>query len=307
MTARTLVLGEALIDIVRRHDGPSSEHVGGSPLNVALGLAALGESVDFATRYGADERGSRIAATIEQGGVHPLPGSDGAARTSTAAATLDAGGAATYAFDLVWDLPPTAVPDGTGHLHTGSIAAVLEPGGAQVVAALRRARERATVSYDPNVRPQIMTDLDAARVRIEEVIALSDVVKASDEDVASLYPGTAVEDVLRRWGAMGPALVVVTRGGDGVLVGVTRTGETTSAPTRATHVEDTVGAGDSFMAGLLSGLLEAGLLGGAEARERLGAADLAAVTPAIQRGLATSGLTVGKAGAHAPTRDEIGA
>lgn len=305
MTGRTLVLGEALIDIVRRHDGETTEHVGGSPLNVALGLAALGDDVDFATRFGDDPRGARIAETLSAGGVNLLPGSADAERTSTAAARLDEGGAATYVFDLVWDLPPVTVPAATGHLHTGSIAAVLEPGGSAVVAALEAARDRATISYDPNVRVHIMTDLDAARTRIEQVIALSDVVKASDEDLAELYPGQSVPEVLRAWGALGPALVLVTRGGDGVVIGVSATGEVTSEPTRATHVEDTVGAGDSFMAGLVSGLLELGLLGGPDARARLAAATLADVRPALDRGLATSGVTVGRAGAYAPTRAEI--
>ena len=305
MTDRTLVLGESLIDIVRRHDGDTSEHVGGSPLNVALGLAALGETVDFATRFGDDERGHRIAETLAAGGVHPLPGSDSADRTSTAAAQLDESGAATYVFDLVWDQPATPVSSDTTHLHTGSIAAVLEPGGSAVVDALRAARDRATVSYDPNVRVHIMTDLDAARTRIEEIIALSDVVKASDEDLAALYPGQTVPEVLRAWGALGPALVLVTRGGDGVVVSVTATGEVTSEPTRATSVVDTVGAGDSFMAGLVSGLLESGLLGGPDARARLAAATLADVRPALDRGLATSGITVGRAGAYAPGRDEL--
>ncbi|MEO3938184.1 PfkB family carbohydrate kinase [Dermatophilaceae bacterium Soc4.6] len=302
---RTLVLGEALIDIVRRHDGSSSEHVGGSPLNVALGLAALGEDVDFATRYGDDERGHRLAQTLAVGGVHPLEGSDGAARTSSAAAVLDETGAATYEFDLVWDLPATPVSEQTAHLHTGSIAAVLEPGGSEVVAALEAARARATISYDPNVRLQIMTDLDAARIRIEQIIALSDVVKASDEDVAALYPGRTVPDVLRVWGALGASLVIVTRGAAGVVASVTGTGEVASEPTRAAHVEDTVGAGDSFMAGLVSGLLEHGLLGGAEARARLATASLVDIRPALERGLSTSAVTVGRTGAYAPTRAEL--
>ncbi|MDQ2755826.1 MAG: PfkB family carbohydrate kinase [Actinomycetota bacterium] len=302
---RTLVLGEALIDIVRRNDGSSSEHVGGSPLNVALGLAALDETVDFATRYGDDERGHRIAQTLSEGGVHPLGGSAGADRTSTAVAVLDEHAGATYVFDLVWDLPPTPVSVQTAHLHTGSIAAVLEPGGSEVVAALEAAREWATISYDPNVRLHIMTDLDAARARIEQIIALSDVVKASEEDVAVLYPGHAVPDVLRAWGALGARLVVVTRGGDGVVASVTSTGEVASEPTRATHVEDTVGAGDSFMAGLISGLLEHGLLGGPEGRTRLATASLDDVRPALERGLATSGVTVGRAGAYAPSRPEL--
>jgi fructokinase len=300
-----LVIGEALVDIVRRPGEDPVEHVGGSPLNVALGLARLGERVDFVTRVGSDERGRRIADHLARGDVALTPGSTGAERTSTAQATLDGTGAATYVFDLGWDLPPVDVPAQTGHVHTGSIAAVLEPGGTEVVAALKAARSQATVSYDPNVRPDIMGDLDAARSRIEEVIALADVVKASDEDLETLYAGEAVPDVLRRWGRLGPALTVVTRGPEGVVFGLPATGEVASAPTFATSVVDTVGAGDSFMAGLLSGLLDAGLLGRGDARHRLSAARLTDVRPAIERGLACSAATVARAGAYAPGRGEL--
>ncbi|WP_411284666.1 carbohydrate kinase family protein [Lapillicoccus sp.] len=302
---RTLVIGEALVDIVRRPDGSTTEFVGGSPLNVALGLARLGQSVDFATRYGDDERGHRITAHLASGGVHVLAGSTTADHTSTALAELDPAGAAAYTFDLMWDLRRVPVPVGTGHVHTGSIAAVLEPGGTAVVETLTAARPGATVSYDPNVRTAIMGDLDLARVRIEEVIALCDVVKASDEDLEALYAGMPVHEVLRHWGRLGPALTVVTRGADGVVFRVEHAGEVASAPTVATSVVDTVGAGDSFMAGLVSGLLSDGLLGGPQARRRLREATLADVRSAIERGLACSGLTVGRAGAYAPSLAEL--
>jgi len=304
--SRTLVIGEALVDIVKRHDGSTSEHVGGSPLNVALGLARLGVEVDFATRYGDGERGHRIAAHLAAGGVHVLDGSSDAVHTSTALAELDVSGVAAYTFDLEWDLPLVPVDPDTVHVHTGSIAAVLEPGGASVVEALRRARPGATVSYDPNVRTDIMGDPDVARSRIEEVIGLCDVVKASDEDLGALYPGKSVPEVLRHWGQLGPSLAVITRGADGVVFSVPHTGEAASAPTVARTVVDTVGAGDSFMAGLVSGLLAGGLLGAPEARARLTGATLADVRPAVERGLACSGLTVGRAGAYAPGLDELG-
>ena len=303
---RTLVVGEALVDAVTTPGGDTDEHVGGSPANVAFGLAALDHPVDLATWIATDERGRRIEDVCRERGVALTAGSQGAPFTSVAHATLDASGAATYVFDLEWQV--AAVPGLTayGHVHTGSIAAVLEPGGGQVREILATARELgATVSYDPNARPSLMGRPEQARRTIESSIELSDVVKVSDEDIAWLCPGEPHESVLRAWGALGPAVVVMTRGGDGAVVYLTRTGEQQALPAPSVSVVDTVGAGDSFMAGLVSGLLDAGLLGGREARQRLHAAGLVDVVPAVERALATGALTVGRAGAHAPVRSDL--
>ena len=303
--SRVLVIGESLIDIVTDASGHTDEHVGGSPANVAMGIARLGHGVDFATCLGRDPRGERIAQRLADQGVELLDGSIGTDPTSTATATLDATGAAAYTFDLHWDLPPVAIPAETGHVHTGSIGTTEPPGGDRVIDALARARASATVSYDPNVRPAIMGSLDAVRERVERIVPLCDVVKASEDDLALLYAGQSASQVMARWGALGAALTVVTLGADGVAFRVTGTGEEGLAPTRATGVVDTVGAGDSFMAGLVSGLLSAGLLGDPGARARLKGATLEAVRPAIERGLASSGITVGRAGAYAPGLDEL--
>lgn len=305
---RVLVLGEALVDIVIDARGETREHVGGSPLNVALGLRRLGHDVDFATTLGPDARGERIRALLAEAGVR-LASSESpessAVPTSTALARLDGSGAATYEFDLHFDLPPTSPPPGTGHAHTGSIGALLAPGDASVRVALDAVRRSGTLSYDPNVRPSIMGPADVVRARVAELVARSDVVKASDDDLAFLYPDEGVVEVLERWCSFGPKLVVVTLGAAGV------TFRTRSSPTpetlasTAAHVVDTVGAGDSFMAGLLSGLLDLGLLGSTDAGARLGSAGTDDVRPAIERGLATSAVTVGRAGAYAPTREDL--
>jgi fructokinase len=302
-STRTLVVGEALVDAVTTPAGLTEEHVGGSPANVAFGLAALEHPVDLATWIATDERGLRIEEVCRERGVALTAGSQGAPFTSVAHATLDESGAASYVFDLEWQV--AAVPGLTayGHVHTGSIAAVLEPGGSQVRAILAAARELgATVSYDPNARPSLMGRPEQARETIESSIALADVVKLSDEDVEWLCPGESLDAVLRAWGELGPAVVVVTRGGEGAVVRITRTGERLALPAPRVEVVDTVGAGDSFMAGLVSGLLDAGLLGGPEARTRLRASTLDDVVPAVERALRAGALTVERAGAHAPTR-----
>ncbi|GAA4406892.1 carbohydrate kinase [Fodinibacter luteus] len=300
-----VVVGELLVDIVHTPDGQTAEHVGGSPANVALGLARLGHDTWFATLVGTDERGIRCREHVEDGGVRLLPGSTSPSHpTSTAAATIDANGAATYVFDLHWNLPRVQLPAGTTHLHVGSIGTTLRPGDAEVTDAVRRARAAGTVSYDPNMRPTIMGSPDAVRPRVEELVALSDVVKCSEDDIEWLYPGDDPSRVMARWAELGAALTVVTLGPRGV-VWRAGSGEEDSEPARDTAVVDTVGAGDSFMAGLVSGLLDEGLLGSTDARERLHSAGSADVRPAIDRALATSGVTVGRAGAYAPTREEI--
>jgi len=297
---RTLVIGESLIDIVHRPDGSTREHVGGSPANVAVGLARLGHEVTLATKIGDDERGTRIATRLDEEGVTLTEGSIGERPTSVATSTLDETGAAAYTFDLTWELSEDQPLEGLAHVHTGSIAATLEPGASVVLSTLQSARPSATISYDPNARPSLMGDPHGVRAKIEQLVGLSDVVKASDEDIAWLYDGAPLPDILRLWGLLGPALVVVTRAEKGAVIGLTITGELTSVDAPIVEVMDTVGAGDSFMAGLLSGLLEASLLGGIQARERLRSASLADVRPAVDRALACAAITVSRAGAAPP-------
>ena len=310
MAERTavLVVGEALIDAVVQGGEVTGEHVGGSPANVAFGVGALGHDVALATWIGPDDRGERILARCADAGVTVVPGSTGAERTSVAYASIDARGQATYRFDLTWDVPDLGDTSAIGHVHTGSIAATIEPGGSHVVEAIRQLRGQATVSYDPNMRPTLMGSPDEVRARVEDLISLSDVVKASDEDIQWLYPGAFLPDVLRLWGELGASVAVITRGGQGAVYAVrtASTAEVTTVPAKATTVIDTVGAGDSFMAGLVSGLLDAGYLGGPDARERLRAAGIDDLRPCVDRATATSGVTVGHAGAYAPTRAELG-
>jgi fructokinase len=304
MQSPVTVVGEALIDIVIPPSGPSMEHVGGSPANVAIGLARLGHPTSLATHIGTDPRGQRIADLMAAEHVTLTPGSTTATRTPTAAAHLDDAGVATYEFDLEWTLDPAMVvlPPG-GHLHTGSIAATLAPGGAAVLEIVRANREHATISYDPNARPTLMGSPEEARVVIERLIRLSDVVKASEEDVRWLYGTSPLTHVLAEWAAMGPSICAVTQGGSEVVVLAAGTIE--HFPTLPTTVVDTVGAGDSFMAGLISGLLDAGLLGDAAARERLRFAQWPAIRAAVDRALACAAVTVSRSGSNPPTRSDL--
>lgn len=302
-----LVVGEALVDVVERAADVGharEEHVGGSPTNVAMGLARLGHPTRLAACVGDDDRGRRVAEHLTSHGVELTDGSVRAGATSTAHAVIGEDGAASYAFDLTWE-PALAGLSGTtvGHVHTGSLATVLPPGADDVVALVEGLRSRASVSYDPNVRPAVV-DPAATLPGVERMVGLSDVVKASDEDAELLYPGDDLDDVVARWLGAGPGLVVVTQGAKGVTWACA-SGARGTAPTQAREVADTVGAGDSFMAGLLSALVDAGLLGGPDARERLRSADAEVLGRCVERGLATSAVTVGRVGAYAPTRADL--
>jgi fructokinase len=303
------VIGEGLVDVVQRSSGIEA-HVGGSPLNVAVGLARLGHPVQFIGRYGRDAYGDSVAAHLRASSVM-LPLAPDGLPTSVASALVDDDGAATYTFDLTWELPGLGerlpfMLQGSTLLHTGSIATMLAPGAAEVLAAVEHAHPASTISFDPNCRPSIITDADYARRQAEKFVTLSDIVKASDEDLAWLYPGVDPLESARRWltlgGAEGPALVVVTRGAAGPW-GITAAGEAEFAAPRV-EVADTVGAGDSFMAALLSAVVDRGL-DGAQNRADLRALPAEGLTALLAHASRAAAVTVSRAGANPPTRAEL--
>ncbi len=300
--AKVLVVGEALVDVVRR-DGEDIAHPGGSPLNVAVGLKRLGVPTTLHSAFGADPHGVEIARHLEDSDVSVTASTVSDRVTSIALATLDAGGAATYSFSIDWDPAEPDVADGEfDAVHTGSIGAALEPGATMVERLLARLRPTATISFDPNVRPQLMGSPDDARPRVERLVALADVVKASDEDIAWLYPDADPADVQARWLALGPALVVVTRGAEGADALVARGPVHVAAP--AIEVADTIGAGDSFMAGLLRSLSDLKLLGG-DRRETLRALPRRDLALVVRFAARCAAITVSRPGADPPTHDEL--
>ena len=304
-SAHALVIGEALVDVVRGIDGDVQEHPGGSPANVALGLARLGRPVELLTWLADDDRGRVIRDHLEESGVRLAAGSDGAPTTSVATATLDAGGAASYTFDLGWRVPTEHVADFGSVLavHSGTIGAALEPGGSSVLRILSEARVDATITYDPNIRPALLGDPARARELVERLVNLADVVKVSDEDLDWLEPGVDPREAARRWATQGPGVVVVTRGGEGAFA-VTAGGVEVGVAAPAVQVADTVGAGDSFMAGLLDGLWSAGLLG-APHRIALGGVGADVLVPVLERCVRIAAITVSRAGANPPRAAEL--
>jgi fructokinase len=283
---RVLVIGEALVDVVSSVVEPVETALpGGSPLNVAVGLQRLGIPTTLHSAFGADPHGVAIAQHLEESGVTVTPGTVSDRETSIAQATIAPDGTATYSFSIAWDPGPVDT-SGFTLVHTGSIGAALEPGASEVERLL--AATGAVVSYDPNVRPALMGDHAAALARVERLVALADVVKASDEDIAWLYPDAAVAQILEHWLALGPRLVVVTRGGDGADA-LTDAGPV-HVDAAATTVVDTIGAGDSFTAGLLAALLTSGFDD---------------VAGALRFAARCAGITVSRPGADPPTADEL--
>jgi fructokinase len=293
-----LVIGESLVDVVRHEDGSSTWLPGGSCANVAVALARLGRPTHLATSLGTDPMGDLIRRHFAESDVQLVRIDSAGVRTSSAVATLDASGAASYSFDIRWAFDADVVDVRPEAVHVGSIGAFLEPGASGVRRLLGRLRGKATVSYDVNARPALMENLQTARRAVEEVVELSDVVKASDEDLALLYPGDAADEVADRWLGSGPVAVAVTRGAEGAD-GYVR-GDQVHVPAERVDVVDTIGAGDTFAAGLIDALWAAGLVGG-----RPAGLTLEVCRAALEHASSLAAVTVSRHGADPPWRSEV--
>jgi fructokinase len=294
-----LVVGEALVDVVET-DGAAIATPGGSPANVALGLGRLGVDVTLHTALGDDRHGHLVADRMRASGVEVTPTSWTTHRTSSASVSLGVDGAPTYAFDVGWDpapVPPVAAD--VALVHTGSIAAALEPGAARVRAGAAAAKAAgALVTFDPNVRPGLLADPAAARERILDLLTLSDAVKLSDEDAAWLFPGRSVDEVLDTVLDRGATLAAVTTGVAGSTL-ATAAHRVRCRPATVVAV-DTIGAGDTYMAALIACLLRE-----PQALRSFGGPTRAWIEAAGQLASAASAVTVGRAGADLPWLDEL--
>jgi fructokinase len=301
------VVGEALVDLIEDASGHPVAYPGGSPANVAVALARLGGSVRLLTQLSDDPYGRLLRAHLRDNNVQLAPGSLlEAPRTSTARTSLSSDGQARYAFDIAWqsfERPPSGWAEpAVACLHTGSLATALPPGADDVVAMTRAAHPTTMISFDPNCRPSIVGDVRSARVQVEAMVAASDIVKASLEDLAWLYPRRTHQDVGREWLERGCELVVFTMGGDGAWAG-TRHREAAVAAVPV-DVVDTVGAGDAFTAGLLSALDQVGLLDAAR-RADLGAIDNSTLLDVLAFAARVAATTCTRRGANPPLRADL--
>ena len=302
-----LCCGEALIDMLPREstggEPAFAPYPGGAVFNTAIALGRLGVETSFFSGLSRDLFGEMLETALGASHVDASVAvrSD---RPTTLAFVKLVDGQARYAF---YDentagrmLTPADLPDVTEAeaLFFGGISLVVDPCGAAYEALMlreagkREAGKRVTM-IDPNIRPGFITDERAYRARIERILAVADIVKISDEDMDWL--GTDADEILGN----GAALVCVTEGAKGV-VGHWR-GGSVRAEAQRVQVVDTVGAGDTFNAGLLAGLSQAGLLD----RTALAQLDEAKVKPALDLGNRAAAITVSRAGANPPWANEL--
>jgi fructokinase len=311
--ARPLItcLGELLVDFLPiDEDGRTVAfrmHPGGSLLNVAVASARLGARVALAGKVGSDLFGAFLREYVQGEEVEVRWLREVEASTTLAFVATEHGeprfafygqGAADTLVTL--DELPDALFDQTAILHVGSISLLRGTTPAAVLEACRRLRGRALLSLDPNVRPNLVTDERAYRDVLDRLFGLVDVVKISAADLAWLAPGGGIEEAAPSLLARGPALVVVTRGADGVVA------FRDSAAGRSVHraapfpvaVVDTVGAGDAFNGGLLVRLAELG----ATTRDRLEELADADLDGVLRFATAAAAINCTRAGADPPRR-----
>lgn len=305
-----VVCGEALMDVFGGGETPHGvtldARVGGSPFNVAIGLARLSQPVAFLSQVSTGFLGERLMRALVEEGVETSTVQRSGAPTTISLVGVDTSGVPSYSFygEGCADrrLTPDALallPDGVRAIHFGSYAAVVGPTASTQRMLIEREYRRTLIAYDPNVRLNVEPRLDAWLDQIEWMLPHTHVLKVSDEDLRLLYPGTEAAALAARWLAAGVGLVVVTRGGDGAEAWAA--GRHVRVAPQPVEVVDTVGAGDTFQAALLTWLAENERLAPAAVRDWTEAELEAAVGFAVR----AAAITCSRRGADLPRRDEL--
>jgi fructokinase len=304
-----VVSGEALMDVFTAGDTPTGmaldARIGGSPLNVAIGLARLKQPVSFFGALSKGALGERLARALHDEGVDLRCAARVDAPTTISLVDLDARGVPAYAFygegAADRSLPPAAlqaVPAAAAY-HFGSYAMVVEPVAAVQRVLVEREHRRALIAYDPNIRLNVQADLARWHDTLAWMLPRTHVLKVSDEDLGLLFPGAEPAALAAQWLQAGVAMVVVTRGAQGASAWTAN--HHAAVGSVVVQVVDTVGAGDTFQAALLTALAERGLLKPAALR----ALDSDALKAVVGFAARAAAITCSRRGADLPRRHEL--
>jgi fructokinase len=301
--------GEALIDMLPRRstegEAAFAPYAGGAVFNTAIALGRLGVPVEFFSGLSTDLFGQQIRSVLEASSVGSRFAILSNRPTTLAFVSLD-GGQASYTFydentagRMLTEAELPVFPAETQAMLFGAISLIAEPCGSAYEALMKREHGQRVLMLDPNIRPGFIRNQAAHRARMTRMMALADIVKLSEDDLAWFGEQGSHAEIAKRWLTVGPQLVVITGGSRGATA-FTKNGST-SVPAETVEVVDTVGAGDTFNAGLLASLHEQGLL----TRSALSRLSEAQLRSALTLGVKAAAVTVSRAGANPPWRREL--
>ncbi len=301
-----LVCGEALIDFFPSDKAGAvldfSGRFGGSPFNVAFGIARLGVPSAFLSSLSTDFFGQALKSFLESEKVDLSFVRYCDRSTTLAFVKTGPDGSPNYAFlgenaadrMLTTDNLPPTLPDSISALSFGSFSLAVEPCGNAYEALMAREAGRRVIALDPNIRARLIADMDVYRERLVRMLKTATIVKVSTEDLQALYGSRSPVEIAREWSAYGPVLIVVTDGPNGAYALLKN--EWIAFPGQVVDVVDTVGAGDTFQAALLSGLYTRKIL----ALPALEDLTRDQVAPVIEQAIKAAGITCTRRGADLP-------
>ena len=294
------VCGEVLIDLLPGTPDRIAV-VGGGPANTAKSLGRLGHDVQFIDGISTDDYGVAARKELIGDNVKLDLALTSEKPTCLAIVSLGPDGGATYEFKIdgtaTFDFSLDWLPDPAKHkpsvLHIGTLVTIIEPGASVLYDWAMQVAEFAPIIFDPNIRPSVMGDREKYQAAVEKWAAISSAIKVSDDDLKWLYPDEEKEDVCRRWVKDGAALVVMTRGANG-MVGFTEFGRE-EVPGVKIEVADTVGAGDTVGAVVVEAMINDGIM----------ALEGDKLKSVLTRAAAAAAITVSRKGAQPPYSHEL--
>ena len=298
--SKVWVVGEVLIDLIPE-GADRKPIVGGGPANTAKALARLGVDIQFIDGASTDDYGQMAKNELVNAGIKLDYVKYSNKPTCLAIVSISESGSATYefvientaTFDFTPDWLPNPQTEKPALLHIGTLATVIEPGASVLFEWAQSVAKIATIVFDPNIRPAVISDRKEYVMQAERWVSISSAVKVSDEDLKWLYPSFEIDQVVNNWLAKGPSLIVVTYGDKG-LAGY-RVGEKVSVDAVKVVVADTVGAGDTVGAILVEAIVKDGLSSLSGVRLEM----------LLKRAAKAAAVTVSRSGANPPTLKEI--